>query len=102
MGKYLITYIGGAQPDDMTEQQRNDVMQQWVDWYTGLGEAVVDAGNPTSASRVVGPGSGTVPDVTGYTVISADSLDAAAAACSKHPHLDAGGTIHVYETFEVM
>jgi hypothetical protein len=40
-------------------------------------------------------------DVTGYSLITADSLDAAAEACRNHPLLDAGGDITLYETFEV-
>jgi len=36
-------------------------------------------------------------DATGYTVISADSLDAAAAACSAHPQLNHGGQVGVFE-----
>ena len=105
MGKYLIAYTGGAQPDGMTDEARAEVMKAWEAWYGGLGAAVVDAGNPTGASKVVAPG-GSVsdggPGVTGYTIISADSLDAAAAACTTHPHLDAGGSITIYETFDVM
>jgi hypothetical protein len=104
MAKYLITYTGGAQPDGMTEEQTAEVMQAWNDWYGRLGDAVVDFGNPTGASKVIVPG-GVVsdggPGITGYSLISADSLDAAAEACRQHPHLDAGGTITVNETFDV-
>lgn len=105
MAKYLITYSGGAQPDNMTDEQSSAVMDAWNAWYGGLGDAVIDFGNPTGPSRVIGPG-GSVseggPGITGYSLISADSLDDAAAACQNHPHLDAGGTITVYETFDVM
>ena len=105
MGKYLITYSGGAQPDGMSEAETAKVMQAWQGWYAGLGDAVTDFGNPTGASKVVAPGGG-VSDgalgITGYSLISADSLDAAAEACREHPHLDAGGTITIHETFDIM
>lgn len=104
MAKFLITYSGGAQPEGMTEEQTAKVMQAWNDWYAGLGDAVVDFGNPTGASKVVVPGgvvSDGAPGITGYSLISADSLDDAAAACRAHPHLDAGGTITIHETFEI-
>lgn len=81
MGKYLITYSGGAQPDDMTAVERGEVMQAWQEWYAGLGDAIVDHGNPTAASRAIAP-NGDVSDgsswLTGYSIITADSLDAAA------------------------
>jgi len=105
MGKYLITYSGGAQPDDMTQEQREQVMKAWMDWYASLGDSVVDMGDPTGASKVVAP-SGGVSDgssgITGYSLINAESLDAAAEACKSHPHLAAGGRIDIHETFNVM
>jgi hypothetical protein len=42
------------------------------------------------------------PPATGYTVISADSLDAAADLCKDHPHIKHGGQVSVYETFQAM
>lgn len=104
MATFLITYAGGAGPDDMSSEMREDVMQAWMAWYAGIGDSLVDYGNPTAGSITVGPG-GVVEDgkseITGYSLISADSLDAAAEACRSHPHLDGGGTITVHETFQL-
>jgi hypothetical protein len=105
MAKFLITYTGGQQPEGMSEEETGKVMAAWQAWYGRLGDAVVDLGNPTGPSKVVGPDcsvSDGGPGITGYSLISADSLDAAAAACAGHPHTDAGGTITVSETFDVM
>ena len=72
-----------------------------------FGAAVVDGGNPTAASKTIAPG-GAVSDgagaspATGYSVLSADSLDAAVAFAQGCPHLKAGGTVAVYETLELM
>ena len=64
-------------------------MQAWNKPGTAdLGDAVVDFGNPTGASKDVVPGgvvSDGTPGITGYSLISADSLDAAAEACRDHP-----------------
>jgi hypothetical protein len=104
MATYLITYTGGATPENTTPEQRDAIMKAWMDWFAGLGDAVVDMGNPTGASKVIVPG-GVVsdggPGITGYTIIGADSLDAAANVCRAHPHLEAGGTITVSEAFDV-
>lgn len=104
MTKFLVTYSGGAQPEGMTEEQTAQVMQAWNAWYESLGDAVVDFGNPTGASKVVVPGgvvSDGAPGITGYSLLNADSLDAAAEACRQHPHLDAGGTITIHKTFDI-
>jgi hypothetical protein len=40
--------------------------------------------------------------VTGYSVIAADSMDAALEMARGCPHLAANGRVEVYETFDVM
>ena len=40
--------------------------------------------------------------VTGYTILKANSLDAAAALAKGCPVLHGGGQISVFETFNVM
>jgi hypothetical protein len=40
--------------------------------------------------------------LSGYSVITADNLDAATEHARSCPHLDAGGRVDVYETFEIM
>ena len=40
--------------------------------------------------------------VTGYSVVSADSLEAALEMAKGCPHLAANGGVEVYETFPVM
>jgi len=100
MTDYVLVYIGGDMPDDMTEEQRNAVMGEWGAWYEKLGAAIKDGGKPFGASKHVGDG--TAPHATGYTVITADSLEAAVAAVDGHPHLKYGGQVSVYETFDIM
>jgi NADPH-dependent curcumin reductase CurA len=103
MAKYLLAYVGGDQPE--SEEAGAAVMAAWTAWFAGMGEAAVDPGNPVGASAAVGPdGSvGTAAaGVTGYSVIAADSLDAALEIARACPHLDANGRVEVYETVEVM
>lgn len=102
MGNFVLIYSGGSGAD-MSEAQQQTIMAEWVEWYGKLGEAIVDGGNPFGASRDVGvdgvsDGTGTA---TGYTVISADSLDDAVAKVKDHPHIKHGGGVSVYETFQV-
>ncbi len=105
MAKYLMVYTGDA-TEPASEEEGKAVMDAWWAFFGGLGEAVVDPGNPIGPSNAVAP-DGTVSEggpsgVTGYSVISADSLDAATEIAKACPHLAAGGTVEVYETFDVM
>jgi hypothetical protein len=105
MANYLLAYKGGRGMPE-TEEERNAVMAAWGSWFEGLGEAVVDPGNPFGPSRSVSPG-GSVADgasagLTGYSVVKADSLDAATEMAKGCPVLARDGSVEVYETFEVM
>jgi hypothetical protein len=66
----------------------------------------VDGGNPFGASKNVsdkGVSDGPVssPPITGYTIVSADSLGAAVEKVQDHPHLKYGGQVSVFETFQM-
>ena len=103
MASYLLTYYGGGMPESEADQAH--VMQAWAAWFDELGDAVVDGGNPTSHSRAISP-DGSVMDATsaptGYSIIKADSLDAAVAASKRCPVLAGGAAIVVSEIFPAM
>lgn len=98
MAKFVLAYKGGGMAE--TEEEREAAMKAWGAWFGGLGSAVVDAGNPFSSSKAVG-GNGT-SGLTGYSILSADSLDAAAKHAEGCPILSNGGSVEVYEVLEVM
>lgn len=105
MGKYMVIYTGGGGMNaDPEEQQR--IMAEWGAWYGQMGEAIVDGGAPFGAAKhLAGNGIqdgplGSMP-ATGYTVIAADSLDAAAKSCENHPHLSDGGQVQVFDCVDM-
>ena len=104
MAKYLLLYAGGSMPE--TEAEQAAVMTAWTNWFTELGPAVVDPGNPFNAdSKTISAGPKIVDakaTASGYSVIEADSLDAATDLAKGCPVLSGGASIGVYETFEVM
>ena len=105
MAKYLLVYTGDAtQPT--TEEEGKAVMDAWWGWFSGLGDAVVDPGNPIGPSAAITAdgtvSSGAPSGVSGYSVISAETLDAASEVAKSCPHLAAGGVVEVYETLDVM
>ncbi len=105
MTNYLLAYTGDATTPD-SEEAGQAVMAAWGAWFTDLGPAVVDPGNPTDASRTVGSdGSatdGNSSGISGYSVVSADSIDAASEIAKGCPHLAAGGKVEVHQIFNVM
>ncbi len=104
MGNYLLAYRGGGMAE--TDEARAAAMAAWGGWFGQLGDTIVDAGNPFAGSKTVADG-GRVSDgspsaLTGYSVLSADSLADAAELAKGCPVLQNGGTVDVYETVAVM
>jgi len=104
MGSYVFGYLGGAMAS--TEEERNAAMAAWGAWFGQLGSAVLDAGNPFAGSTsVASDGSvngGARSGLAGYSVVAADSLEAAAELVKGCPVLATGGSVDVYEVFPVM
>ncbi len=105
MANFLLAYHGGGMAE--TDEQQQAVMAAWGKWYEELGAAIVDGGNPITRTVMINSdgstaeGGGADP-VTGYTVLSADDMDAAVEMSKGCPHLKSGGTVEVGETFDVM
>jgi hypothetical protein len=103
MANYLFIYKGGSM--GATPEEQKAQMEAWGAWFGSLGAAVVDGGNPCGPSKTVAS-SGAVSDggsgIGGYSVVKADTLDAAAGMAKGCPLLKVGGNVEVYETFDVM
>lgn len=103
MANYLLVYQGTGMPPSAVADPA--VVQAWTDWFTALGPAVVDHGNPASQTKHIGA-DGSVRDEgagpTGYSIIKADSIDAAVELAKGCPVLLGGNTVQVVETFETM
>lgn len=104
MAKYVFIYHAPMTPAEATpptEEQTSAVMQEWMDWAGKVGAGMVDFGTPL-ADGVRVTKEGTSPserEVTGYSIIEADSMDAALALAKDHPHLNMPGgcEIEVHE-----
>jgi hypothetical protein len=104
MANYVLTYTGGGMAQ--TEVEREAAMAAWGAWFGTLGPAIVDAGNPFGPSKSVAA-DGAVSDggqssLTGYSVLSADSLAAATELVKGCPVLANGGAVEVYEAIPIM
>jgi len=100
MTRFLVTYHGSGMPDDpeLMEQAK----AAFGAWVAEAGDAVVDPGAPLHMVTQVSSGSATVPvEVGGYSIIQADSPDAAVAVLQSHPYVARGGTLQLNQILEV-
>lgn len=104
MANFLLIYKGGGMPATEAAQQAS--LAAWGAWFGGLGEAIVDGGNPCSASATVAANGavseGAASGVTGYSILKAGDLSSASSMAKGCPILTDGGSVEVYETFNAM
>ncbi|WP_170563700.1 YciI family protein [Ruegeria atlantica] len=104
MPQYLFVYHGGTTPTDPAEVEAT--MAAWGAWFQGMGEALDIPGNPVGQSYTVSNGSvvdnGGANPVSGFTVVKADSIDAATEMAKGCPMVVNGsGSVEVAEVHEI-
>jgi hypothetical protein len=106
MANFVLVYTGGSMP--ATDAERKQVMDAWGAWFGRLGDKIIDMGNPfTQQSKTISNG-GSVHEgavgtqASGYSIIKADSINAAVELAKGCPVLEAGAKVTVYETFPAM
>jgi len=104
MPKFLMVFHGGKAPSSPEEGEK--VMAEWMAWYGGMGDAIVDPGNPVGQSHTVSQ-SGAVADggpnpVSGYSIINAADIEAAKAMAAGCPMVkDGSGNVEVAEAIDM-
>jgi hypothetical protein len=101
MTKFMVLYRSSASARDQmasaTPEQMKAGMEAWMQWAGKAGEAVVDLGAPLAPAAHVGPGSG-AGEISGYSIMQADSAEALGGVLDGHPHLSmTGNSIEVLE-----
>ena len=102
MSNYIFAYHGGKKPE--SPEAGAKLMAKWQAWVGGMGDAMVNPGTPLGKSKTVSSdgvsdGGGSNP-LMGFSIVKADSMDAAIAIASGCPHLEIG-TIEVAEAMEM-
>lgn len=100
MADYLVVYHGAGGAEG-TRDEKMARMEKWLAWMGGLAGSVKDAGHPASRAWTVSK-DGTTEDAggnpaTGYSVLTAESMQAALEMVVNSPHLQEGGTIELVE-----
>ena len=103
MSSYFIGYRGGRQPASPEEGAKH--MAKWKAWVDGLGDAMVNPGTPLGMSRMVSADGvsddGGSDPMSGFSIVKADSMDAAIEIARDCPFLETGGTLEVAEVMEM-
>lgn len=106
MKKYLVVYHAPAEAmakmATATEEEKMEGMKPWMAWKDKVGDKMVDFGSPLMPGQKILPGGNvenSTKEVTGYSLINANSIDEAKSMLSDHPHLQwhDGCDIEVHE-----
>lgn len=102
MSNYVIAYHGGKKFENPAEGAA--YRAKWKAWIGDLGDAVVNPAIPLGKSRTVSAGGisddGRPDPLTGFSIVKADSMDAALEMAKGCPHLE-HGTVEVAQVMEM-
>jgi hypothetical protein len=105
MANFLFVYRGGND-DKLAPDEMQKVMQQWMNWIqegfqkgwmVDAGDALTPEGRVVNSKKVVmdGPFVESKEIVGGFSIVKADSIDAAAEIAKGCPGLTTGGKVEV-------
>jgi hypothetical protein len=97
---YVLIYFNNGVRDGVSPE---DFKAEWGNWFGGLGDTLVDAGNPfnTGGQAVEKSGVTTIENwpSTGYSIVKAETMDDAVEMAKTCPVLnEPDGAVRVYET----
>lgn len=99
MPQYMITYLGGNPPS--TPEEGKQHFSKYMAWLSSLGDAAVSPANPLKGTSTVNPDGSVSPggttSMSGFTIVEADSMDAAVSIARDCPFLEIGGSLEVSE-----
>jgi hypothetical protein len=84
MPSYILLYRGPTGPEGASHEG-------WPEWFTGIGDALVDIGSPMLGGSAVNA-DGVLPgpmDLNGYSLVRAPSVEAVRGLVADHPFLRA-------------
>ncbi len=110
MTKFMVLYM--ANPTDFekmmresTPEQQKKGMEAWMRWMGDHQGALVDHGAPLGKSKRVDAtgASDSKNNLGGYSIVEAESADAAARMFNDHPHVQMmpGGWIEIVEIRQI-
>jgi hypothetical protein len=106
MAKFLFVYRGGSAANNLTPEEMQQQMQKWQTWISegmqkgwlvDMGDALTPEGRVVRPKKVVtdGPFVESKEVVGGFSIVQADTIDAAAELAKGCPGLLYGGSVEV-------
>ena len=93
MAKFVLLYRAPVSfmegMSHATPEQQQQAMAPWMAWFERCGQQLIDMGGPLGNARSFdanGEGASDT-DIVGYSLIEADSPEAARALVDGHPHV---------------
>ncbi len=105
MPRYLLSYHGEMRMEDMPSDPEaiQAVMAQWGAWYESMGESLVDGGAPIAFSTAINAdGAAEAPaQLSGYTVVECDDMEAATTIAQGSPVLANGHSVQISQCIDM-
>lgn len=103
MKQFVLVYLGGNHPTDPVAANKH--MDQYMQWLSSLGDAVVVPMIPLKDTTTV-RSSGEVEEggssaMSGFTILKAESMNDALAIAQNCPFLEIGGSLEVSELMQM-
>jgi hypothetical protein len=95
MAKYVFSY---RVPSDYAPNAGTPA--EWQAWFGEMGSALVDVGNAVTDYASLGEVGGSGSRMVGYSVVSAEDMDAALVLAKDCPALRVGGGVEVGPVME--
>jgi len=95
MSNYAFAYYG--EPKFKSPEEEAKYKEKFMAWVGNLGDALVNPGTPLGKPKTVSSGGvsdgGGSSRLTGFSIVRADSMDAALEMVKGCPHLEHGTVI---------
>lgn len=103
MPNFMLTYLGT--PKISSQEEKQDHMQKYQQWITDLGEAALSPMNPLKDVSVVNSdgmvNEGGETGMSGFTIVTAESMNEALDIARACPFLEVGGRLEVAQLIEM-
>ena len=103
MAQFIIVYLGGDKPSSPEEGKQH--FAKYKAWLASLGSSVVSPMNPFKNTSTLTPDGAVTPGSTtqmsGFTIIEAQSIEAALQAAKACPFLAINGSLEVSELVQM-
>jgi hypothetical protein len=103
MKQFVLVYLGGSQPSNPEEASKH--FEKYMEWMTSLGDSIVIPTIPLKDTNTVSPdgavNEGGSSAMSGFSIIKAESMEAALSIAQSCPFLEIGGTLEVSEMMQV-